>query len=250
MAPYDIIGSIAVLKTEGMKKSAVDRQVKQLLKRPSVRTVVAKADRFKGRLRTLKVKHLAGEKSLDTIYRENSCVFKINIEKAYFSSRLSNERLEIARKVKRKDRVLVMFAGVAPYSIVIGKLSKCVEVVGVELGKIPSKYAVENIKANKLSNVKHIQGDVKRKVNSKLGKFDVIVMPRPNLKETFIKEALKVAKKNARIFYYGFGRLDDIKKEIEKLKKEARGKIKVLRIKKAGDIAPYKYRWRIEIKVL
>ena len=138
MASYDIIGSIAILKSDGVKKAELVKLGKKILKtRPSVKTIVVKAERFKGRLRTIKVKHLLGEKNLDTIYKENNCKFKINVEKAYFSSRLSNERLEISKKIKKKDRVLVMFAGVAPFSIVIGKKSKCKEVVGVELGRIP-----------------------------------------------------------------------------------------------------------------
>ena len=32
--------------------------------------------------------------------------------------------------------------------------------------------------------------------------------------------------------------------------KEFGKKIKILRVLKAGDIAPYKFRWRIEMKVL
>ena len=251
MASYDIIGSIAILKSDGVKKAELVKLGKKILKtRPSVKTIVVKAERFKGRLRTIKVKNLLGEKNLDTEYRENGCIFKLNVEKAYFSSRLSNERLEVARKVKKKDRVLVMFAGVAPYSIVIGKLSKCAEVIGVELGREPSKYVVANIKANKLTNVKHIQGDVKKKVGKELGKFDVIVMPRPNLRESFLKQALAVSKKGTRIFYYGFSKQSEADKMVGALEKEAGGKIKILKVKKAGDIAPYKFRYRIEMRVL
>jgi tRNA (guanine37-N1)-methyltransferase len=249
MAPYDIVGNIAIIKSEHLKKSEIGKLVKTLLKRPNIKTVVEKAERFKGRLRTIKVKHLAGEKQVGALYKENGCLFKVNVGKAYFSSRLSNERLEVARKVKKGDRVLVMFAGVAPYSIVIGKLSKCKEVVGIELGKIPSQYAKENIKLNKLKNVKHIQGDVKKVIPKLKGKFDVIVMPRPNLKDSFLKDALKVASKGTKIIYYGFSKDEDKKKMIDALKGESK-KIKILKVKKAGDIAPYKHRYRIEIKVL
>ena len=38
-------------------------------------------------------------------------------------------------------------------------------------------------------------------------------------------------------------------KEAEEAKK-ARRKIKILRVKKAGEIGPYTYRWRVDIRVL
>jgi len=83
--------------------------------------------------------------------------------------------------------------------------------------------------------------------------FDVIVMPRPNLKETFLREAFKVSKKSTIIYYYCFGQEKKLGKLIEEVYHEAkksRKKIKVLRIKRAGEIAPYTFRYRIEIKVL
>jgi tRNA G37 N-methylase Trm5 len=129
------------------------------------------------------------------------------------------------------------------------------EIVSVELGKECCKYAVENLKLNKIpeEKIKVIQGDVKKKVNSSLGVFDVIVMARPNLKDTFFREGLSVAKKGTLIYYYGFCHVDNKDAMVEELKeqaKESNRKIKVLNVEKSGDIAPFKFRWRIEIKVL
>jgi tRNA (guanine37-N1)-methyltransferase len=220
------------------------------LKKSNIKTVVEKARRFKGRLRTIRVKHLLGEKNLIAEHKESGCRFRLDIEKCYFSSRLSNDRLEIAKKVKKGDKVLCMFSGVAVYPIIIAKHSKPGEIVAIELGRECNKYARENIRLNKVEDkIRLIQGDVKKKIRG-LGKFDMIVMTRPNLKYSFLKEALKVAKKGTKIFYYGFSRQDDVKKMIGDLKKEAKGKIKILKTKKAGDIAPYKYRYRVEIRVL
>jgi len=177
-------------------------------------------------------------------------LFKLNIEKCYFFFFFSGERLEIAKKIKSKEKVLVMFSGVGPYSVVIGKLSKCRKVVSVELSKQCNKYARENVRLNKLENVEIIQGDVKKIVPKLREKFDVIVMPRPQLKEIFLKEAFKVSKKGTRIYYYDFGR--DLGKVLEKIfreSKKVRKKIEVMKVKKAGEIAPYKYRFRIDFVV-
>ena len=258
MTSYDILGDIAVIKGEEKGKKQTKKQklalAKKLLKGRGIKTVVEKSGNVKGRLRTIKVKHVAGEKNLIAIHKENNSVFKFDIEKCYFSSRLSNERKEIALKVKKEDRVLVMFAGVGIYPIVINKIKKPAKIVGVEIGKDCCKYFKENLKLNKMvGEIDIIQGDVKKKVNKKLGKFDVVVMARPNLSDSFLKQGFSVCKKGTRLFYYGFYNIDEEKEMIEMIKKQAKEnkkQIKILKIVRAGDIAPYKFRYRVEIKVL
>lgn len=251
MASYDILGNIAILKFE---RKITQREKKRLALRlmrenKNIKTALEKTDKVKGRLRTMKTRLLAGKNTKEALYKENSCLFKLNVENCYFSPRLSGERLEIAKKCKKKDKVLVLFSGVAPFSIIIAKLSHA-KVTSVEIGKKCNKYARENIKLNKLKNVQLIQGDVARLSKLISGKFDKIVMPRPQLKETFLKYIWKFTKKGTQIFYYDFGK--DIFKVIKKIKNEARlgrKKIKILNFKKAGDIAPYKYRWRVDFVI-
>jgi len=255
MASYDIVGNIAVIKGEqgGKKKSKAQKLAlaKKLLKVLNIKTVVEKIGNVHGRLRVINVKHVAGEKNLIAKYKENNCVFKFDVKTCYFSPRLSGERKDIAGKIRKKDKVLVMFSGVGVYPVVIAKMKQA-QVTAIELGKDCNKYAKENVKLNYVDNINLIQGDVKKKVNSKLGKFDIVVMARPNLRESFLKQGLSACKKGGRIFYYGFCHVDEKKKMVEGLKQEAVGlgrRIKVIRVVKAGDIAPYKYRWRVEIRV-
>ena len=255
MVQYDLLGNIAILRAEDKTKKQKLELAKKLLERPITKTVVEKIGDVKGRLRTIDTKHIAGEKNLIAEIKENDCRFKFNVEDCYFSPRLSNERLLIAEKIKVKDRVLVMFAGVGVYPIVIYKKSKPKEIVSVELGKECCKWAKENLKLNKIpeGKIKIIQGDVKKKVNVGLGKFDVILMPRPNLKDSFLESALKVSRKGTMIYYNGFCNVDEIKGLVDNLVEECKGlgrKIKIVNVLKAGDIAPYKFRYRVEIKVM
>ena len=82
------------------------------------------------------------------------------------------------------------------------------------------------------------------------GKFDKIIMPRPQLKETFLKFIWKFAKKNSEIFYYDFGKdINLILKNIEKEAKLGKKKITILEYRKAGEIAPYKFRFLIRFRV-
>ncbi|VVB78990.1 tRNA (guanine(37)-N1)-methyltransferase Trm5b [uncultured archaeon] len=259
MADYDILGNIAIIKGEGKTKEEKLKEAEELMKRASIKTVLEKATNVHGRLRTIKTKHLLGKKTLVAEHRENTGLFKFNVENCYFSPRLSNERQLISGKIKSKDKVLVMFAGVGVYPIVIYKYSKPAKIIGVELGKECCKYFKENLKLNKipLDKVEVIQGDVKKKINEKFikenGKFEVVVMARPNLKETFLKQGLIASKKGTRLFYYGFCKDDEIKRMTDELEKEAnknKRKIKIEKIIPAGEIAPYKHRYRVEINVI
>ncbi len=256
MAGYDVIGNIVILKFSRDVKMSEKKKVakKFLLQNKHVTTVLEKTDKIKGRLRTPTTKYLAGDKTKEALYKENGCEFRLNVDECYFSSRLASERKEIASMTKKNESVLVMFGGVAPFAIAIAKLAKPKKVISVELGKACCRYALENVKRNKLAGrVEIIQGDVRKKVPLLKEKFDRIVMSRPNLKESFLDVTFPNIKKNGMIHYYGFYNINEADKMrdliIDKAR-EARKKIKILMIKKAGNIAPYRFRYRADIKVL
>ncbi len=254
MTGYDILGNIAILKfPNGASKKEKDKEAKRVLQEHgNIKTVLEKVEKVHGRLRTIKTKYLAGVKTKEALHKENNCWFKLNVESCYFSPRLSGERLEIAKLVNRKEKVLVLFSGVAPFGIVIAKISGA-RVVCVELGRECCKYAKENVKINKLENIEILQGDVKRiKLKEK---FDRILMPRPQLKDSFLKYAFKFAKKGTIFHYYDFRTQEEFdagktqKIIIEEVKREKK-KIEILRVKMCGDLAPYKFRVRVDFKIL
>ncbi len=254
---YNVLGNVAIVNFPyDYKISQKKKFAKEILKEHSnIKTVLEKSSKFSGRLRKMQTKVIAGLKTKEVLYKENNCSFRFNIDTSYFSPRLSNERKEIASYIKKDDNVLVLFAGVAPFSIVIAKNSLPKKVVSVELNREASKYAYQNVELNKLKNkVEIIQASVK-KLQKKLPpqKFEIIVMPRPQLKDTFIKETLPYAKKGTKIFYYDFCKQDEINSIVEKVKNDcklANKKIKILRSKSAGEIAPYKIRCRIDFEII
>lgn len=255
---FEFLGNIALVNfpysfnLKDKKKYAL-----QLLKKhKSVKTVLEKQGRIKGRLRKIVTRYLAGEKTKEVLYKENDCVFRFNLDKTFFSARLSNERKEIASTIKQGEEVLVMFAGVAPYSIVIAKKSGA-KVYSNEINRQANKYARLSTELNGLkSRIVFLDGDIKRiapKLRKQGKKFLVIVMPRPQLKDTFLKEAFMLSKKGTKIYYYDFCKVDELHQIVDKIKAEAKKykkRIKVLRAKRAGDIAPYKYRVRVDFKLL
>jgi tRNA (guanine37-N1)-methyltransferase len=253
--PQDIIGNIAILKFPRRTLWITKKlKAKKFLKQnKTVTTVLEKTESFSGRLRTLKTKHLAGIKTKQATYKENECIFKFNVDESYFSPRLSNERKviadEVTRLTKKNSKILVMFAGIAPYPIVIAKKLKQAKkkamIISNELNKQANKEAKKNIVLNKFQKqITLIPGDAKKiKIKEKQ---NIILMPRPNLKDTFLKTALKLSKKGTTIFYHGFGTKESVLNEI---KKDTKGKIGKIKIRKAGDIGPYIYRWQAQFKV-
>jgi tRNA (guanine37-N1)-methyltransferase len=262
MKGYDVMGNIAIVKfPRGISvKEKKKKALRFLRDNKSVRTVLEKTGKFSGRLRTHSTKFLAGEKTKEALYKENGCVFRFNVDSCYFSPRLASERLDVGRKVKRGEKVLVMFGGVGPFAIVIGKLGKVKKVVSVEIGRECSKYAEENVKRNKLLNrVEIVQGNVRNVIGRNLvGKlqdirFDRIIMARPNLRDSFLDVALNVIKRGGVIHYYGFcleNELDGMKERVLDEVRNSGRKIRIMRIKKAGEIGVKKFRYRLDLKML
>ncbi len=258
MASYDIVGNIAIVKFRkgegaGAKKKSASRILKE---HNNVRTVLEKSERFKGRLRLQKTRFIAGEKTKEALYKENNCVFRLNADNCYFSPRLSAERKEIGEMVKRGEKVLVMFGGVAPIAVVIGRIGKVGKIVSVELGRECCKYALENVKRNKLvGRVEICQGDVRKVIGKgkKIDdKFDRVIMARPNLKDSFLDIGFDAVKKGGVIHYYGFygeSEKEELRELILSEAKKAGRKIRILRIKKAGEIGVKKYRYRADFIV-
>ncbi len=255
---FNVLGNIAVVNfSKEMKSNEKKVFAKRILEQnKSVKTVLEKSGKFKGRLRKMQTKYVAGEKTKEILYKENGCLFRFNIDTTYFSPRLSGERKEIASFVKKNEEVLVMFAGVAPYSIIIAKNSSAKKVYSNEINREANKYAKLNVGLNNLKNkIELVPGDIKRvSLNlKKTGKkFDMIVMPRPQLKDTFLKQAFELSKKGTRIYYYDFCNQDElevIKEKIIQEAKESKIRIKIKNIKSAGEIAPYKLRVRFDLVI-
>lgn len=255
---FDLLGNMAVVNFPKDYKLKQKKQFagKLMKDNRNIKTVLEKYGKVKGRLRIPKTRYILGEKTKEILYRENNCVFRFNIDKTYFSPRLSNERKEVASLVKSKDEVLVMFAGVAPFSIVIAKNPKVSKVYSNEINRVANKYARLNIERNKVKDkIVLLDGNIKKvalKLKGQKKKFDLIVMARPQLKDTFLEQAFMLSKKGTRIIYYDFCQAKDKDKIIEKVKSEAkksRKNIKILRTKTAGEIAPYKIRLRIDLVV-
>lgn len=240
---FDQIGSIAQLeipKDLEHKEKLIAKKVLNEFK--NVETVVKKAAKTKGEYRIRKVKHLAGERTTETIHKENGIRLKLDLNKVFFTPRLSNERLRVLNLIKKDEVVADLFAGVGPYSVLISKFSKCKKVISNDLNPEAYKYLKENVKLNKLSDIEVFNKDA-REFNIRA---DKLIMNIPKFSNSFLNVAFKNVKKSGRVFYYTFAREEELGDRIREIKKA--GKCRILKKIKCGDIGPGAYRWCIDFK--
>ncbi len=186
---FDVIGDIAITiipKEYENKKYEIGKKIAKI---SNVKTVLAEKNAREGEFRLQEFECIYGEDKKETLYKENKCKFLVNVEKVYFSPRLSTDRLEIAKKIKEGENVLVMFSGVQPYPIVIAKHSKANLIISIEKNPSALFYSKENIKINKIKNVIFFIDDVKN------------VLPVPL--SLWLNEEAKIEKyKNNNYFYF------------------------------------------------
>src|SRR3989338_8571440 len=118
---FDIVGDIAILEIPpelAKKEKVIAEAVLKIQK--NVKTVCKKAGDRSGTYRLKKYKKIIGN-GFETIHKESGCQFKLDISKTYFSVRESTERLRISDKIKKKEKILVLFSGVGPFGIILAK---------------------------------------------------------------------------------------------------------------------------------
>lgn len=248
---FDVVGDILIFSDfpEELKKKEkiIGETILKLMK--NIKVVCKKTKFHSGVFRTKKVKLLAGARRKTTIHKENNVRVKLNVETCYFSPRLSNERLRIAKLVKKGESVLVMFSGITIYPLVISKNTRAKEIYGIEINPAAHKFAEENVKLNKVNNVQLFLGDVKKVAPKLKKKFDRILMPLPKSAEVFLDVALKISKKGTIIHFYDFLFEQDFNQAIDKIKKHCK-KCKMLRTVKCGQYSPRKFRICVDFEIV
>jgi len=213
---YDLYGNIAVIDAMPSVAKALGRKI--MLQNKNVETVLRKGGAVKGRYRTRKFIYVTGKRNYIATYRENGCVFRFDVRKTFFSTRLAYERKRVSSLVRDGERVVVMFAGVGPFSIEIAKSHRRCSVVSIELNKAASRYAAENAKLNKTPNVVVEQGSVDMFADKYAGFADRIIMPLPKGAASFLPTALEMCASRCTIHYYAFCRAKETKLVIAKLR--------------------------------
>jgi tRNA (guanine37-N1)-methyltransferase len=260
---FDLIGSkekaVAIVEIpKGADEKAVAEEI--MKENKNVKSVLKKVSERRGKFRLRECELIAGDADTEVVHKEYGYLLKLDPQKVYFSPREATERQRIAEQVKAGETVLVMFSGIAVIPIAIAKKQPKVEkVYAIELNEDAHKYAVENVRINKLSHkIVLIEGDVRTAAKKYFGMFDRVVMPLPLGAETFLDVAINcLKKKGGTIHFYSCGREEDlysdavklIEENAKKLGKKLNRKIKILNKRKVLAYSPGKYKVVLDIKI-
>jgi tRNA (guanine37-N1)-methyltransferase len=228
---YDIIGDIAVIRvpeTIKRKRDIIAEAVIQTHKH--VKTVLCQFGPVSGDFRLRNLEWVAGERKTQTINREHGCVFKVDLERCYFSPRLSHERMRIAQQVQPGEVVVNMFAGVGCFSIILAKHSEAERIYSVDLNRVAIHYMHENILLNRVEGtVVAVQGDARKAIEGNLREIaDRVLIPLPEKAYEYLDCALLALKPaGGWVHYYDFEHArkdeDPIGKTRDKVTKRLQG---------------------------
>jgi tRNA (guanine37-N1)-methyltransferase len=219
---FDVVGDIAIIRlpcTSSVNAQTAAEAIMSLHR--NVKTVLLQASPVAGDFRLRRLTYVAGESKTSTIHKEYGCLFLVDVEKCYFSPRLSHERSRIAGIVKPKETVVNMFAGVGCFSIMIAKHVNMSKVFSIDVNSAAIQFMQENIRLNRVYNkVIPLVGDSKEIINSRLQRVaDRVLMPLPEKAFEYLPYAVSALKSSGGwIHYYGFEHAKKTEDPTEKTK--------------------------------
>ncbi len=201
---FDQIGNIIILRIPDSlisKKKLIGQVLLEKVK--TARSVFYQSSPVEGDYRIRHLELLAGEDKTETEYKEHGCRFKVDVEKTFFSPRLSTERLRIAELVKEGEIIINMFGGIGMFSIIAAKKKKC-HVFNIDINPYAAKLCSENILLNKLKGtVDSLEGDASEIIENRLSnKGDRILMLLPERSDEFLDVAVNGLKEHGILHYY------------------------------------------------
>lgn len=252
---YDQIGTIAVidLKDEISEyKQEIGKAIMQI--HPSIQTVFRKSKAVGGTTRIRGLEHIYGQKNYETVHREYGLNIYVNLEKIYFSPRLSTEHRRIAEQVKSNECILDMFGAAAPFGLHITNLRNTI-VHTLDINENAPEIISHSLELNKKlkGTILIHTGDAIEKVkefHDQGLKFNRIIMNHPSNALKYLKYANSILKKDGIIHVYSFVQMenhDDVCKEL--ILNELKG-FEIRDIHKVRQYSPDEYHTCITIQKL
>ncbi|MEM3148481.1 MAG: class I SAM-dependent methyltransferase family protein [Candidatus Jordarchaeales archaeon] len=251
---FEVVGDICVLRLrEGLLPYASRIGEVFLEAIPGVKVVAVRVGEAAGEERVSPLIIIAGEQRTETVHREYGCLFKIDISKVYFTTKLSFEHQRVASQVKDGEVVLNMFSGVGGFSIPMAKRANCI-VYSVDINPYAIKYLEENAKLNRVEGkVIPVLGDAASFTPP--SPVDRILMPLPLKAYDYLEHAVKTIKNGGTIHYYDVV-VEKGENPIEELKRKVTGRLRELGVntdvvysRRMRSIAPRRSLAVLDVKV-
>jgi tRNA (guanine37-N1)-methyltransferase len=252
---FDQVGEIIIVRIpESLlpKKKIIGEKLLEQVK--TARSVFYQSSSVEGDFRTRDLEIIAGEDNTVTEYKEFGCRFIVDVEKAFFSPRLSTERDRISNLVQDGEIVINMFGGVGMFSIIAAKRKKCT-VYNIDINPIAANLCEKNIELNKLAGkIISIQGDAAQIVEEQLkDKGDRVLMLLPERSDEFLSSAISATKSNGIIHYYSHIHADKKSQAAKNSEKHyqdiSQVKSKILYSKIVRAVGPRYYQTVVDVRI-
>ena len=249
---FDVIGDIAMIDADDPDAARI---VKALMEyRKNINVVLGAVGPVEGEFRTRKWVVLAGEHRTRTMHKEHGCRYNVDLACAYFSARLGTERKRVADMVKPGQYVVDLFAGVGPFSILIGKSVPGASVVAVDKNPGAVKLLCENIHLNRLDNVTAVEDDARHVAGNMKHSADHVIMNLPQSAREFLDCGILVAKSGGVVYFYDITHEDDLYgtswELIQEVAARVGKKVECVGKRIVRSYAPYQYNVCIEFRVI
>ena len=220
---FDCIGDLIIVKIEDELLQYKHQIGEALLKvNRNVRLVLMDGG-VKGELRIRELEPIAGSGSTETRHKESGVTMITDPAKVYFNPRLATERMHVASRVKDGETIIDMFAGVAPFGLVICKHAHPKVVYSIDLNHDAYLFMKRNIELNRAKAIVPMEGDASAAVKD-LPLADRIVMNLPQIAYRFLDVALSKTKKGGIVHMHRIMERDESDPLTEQLLDDMRSK--------------------------
>lgn len=253
---FDQVGDIIIIRIPDSllsKKKTIGETLLQKVK--TAKSVFYQSSPVEGDFRIRKLELLAGENKTETEYKEHGCRFRVDVQKAFFSPRLSTERERIANIISDGEIVINMFGGVGMFSIIAAKKKKCT-VYNIDINPYAIELCKKSTGLNKLKGqVEPITGDAFQIIEERLvDKGDRVLMLLPERSDEFLGSAIKATKSGGIIHYYSHQHADKRQDAVELSKQHflqvTPVKSEVIGGRMVRPVGPHYYQTVVDVKIL
>jgi tRNA wybutosine-synthesizing protein 2 len=248
---YQIVGDVLLvklLKIPDKNKKSIGRAFLEIF--PYVKTV-CEITKVEGELRKPRVRVIAGN-STETIHKEHGIVYKLDVSRIMFSKGNLNERQRLIDKIRKGEAVIDMFAGIGYFSLGIAKFTKAKIIYAIEKNPEAFEYLKENVRLNRLKNMKPILGDCRNVCKDLANKADRIIMGYFPGTENFLPYAFMALKKQGVVHFHNTYRENELwKKPLKEVSTAAKGAgyaIMKIAKRKVKSVAPRTWHVVLDVK--
>lgn len=141
---FDVVGDIVLVRIPEELLAYRDEVGRALLAFVPGARLVGWDQGVHGVERRRRLVPLAGTGEFRTRCRENGLTLDVDLDRAYYSPRLSSEHARVAQEVRAGERVFDLCCGIGPFALSIARDGRAREVVAVDL----NREAISLLRAN------------------------------------------------------------------------------------------------------